>query len=67
MELAIFYTCTFVTDFFVNKAAEPKEKSKLQCSFHPYKICLLRSDGTRIQELIPVIIVANFAMLVSFV
>jgi len=35
-------------------------------NFHWYKIYLLRSNGTRMQELIPIFIVANLTMLVSF-
>ncbi|WP_010421881.1 hypothetical protein [Anaerophaga thermohalophila] len=33
--------------------------------FHPYIIYLLRFDGTRMQELIHILVVTNLAMLVS--
>ena len=34
---------------------------------HPYKIYFLRSDGTRMLELIYVLVVVSLAMLVSLV
>ncbi|MBZ4676047.1 MAG: hypothetical protein JG782_666 [Anaerophaga sp.] len=33
MEPATFCTCSYVADFFVNKAAEPEEESKRHARF----------------------------------
>ncbi|MDI3520532.1 MAG: hypothetical protein PWR04_520 [Anaerophaga sp.] len=66
--LYIFLLWYALSDPFCLTSYHLKSKNLLQslsCSFHPYIIYSLRSDGTRMQGLIHILIVANYASLVS--